>query len=691
MRARTLLFFLFVSFFLIFTSSRDVFAGTELLRISEVQLSGGEGKTDNDFVEIFNSSTQDVSLDGWRLSKKTESGKEYSLRVFPNGMHIAAGKFFVWANSKDGFSGSLSADVASTATIAEDNTILLCHDVCIDADNVVDKIGIGSKSYEYETSPAFVPMGGRSVARKFNGGTIIDADDNASDFVLNCTPSPGHQDVSICKDKESETKQNWNGQSTVRFNEFLANPSGDERQEEFIELYNFGETDADLSGWTIHDASKTGSFIFLDKRIVAAKGFVAVRRSEFSFSLNNGKESLSLIAPDNSVVDVVTYDSAKEDVSWAHDGFAWRMTKHLTPGAENVFDDLPNASRIHVPKKVFSDVSAEFSVRSKYNVRWDFGDGHRSYKKKTRHTFSKEGEYVVQLRLSGESEDVVQMFTITVKKFPKYAVRIVEFSPNPKGKDSEGEYIVVENRSKKRVSLEGWSIATGSKSGKLVNHPLRETIVLKKGEKKRITRSESLFTLGNKVGFVELRYPNGKVAQKVRYEKAEGVSDDETYRKEKGKRWSWVASYDGAESLEETVKSEAYTITSNVLDDGSKPMNTIAQDSNTENFISVSSARIIGGSGEFEKKTRTVFLESKADTKYSAIFSDAIVLNESFKQSLSFSFSAKTNEHVWNAGGSYCFTISCVDAYAQSVAENQMVYRVRNAAGSVFRAFAFMK
>jgi hypothetical protein len=85
--------------------------------------------------------------------------------------------------------------------------------------------------------------------------------------------------------------------------------------------------------------------------------------------------------------------------------------------------------------------------------------------------------------------------------------------------------------------LKGWSIATGWKN--LYNHPITEDFEIKAGKKKEITKDFSKFTLNNKQTKIELRYPDGEVAYKLKYKK-DKISDDEIYAKVDSK-WQWIA------------------------------------------------------------------------------------------------------------------------------------------------------
>lgn len=337
----------------------------------------------------------------------------------------------------------------------------------------------------------------------------------------------------------------------VRLNEILPNPEGDESGE-FIELYNAGKQDVDLQFWSLQDKSK--AYTFSEKTIIKPGDYFVVKKKIFTFSINNSDEEISLLDPAGNIVDVMSFQKSKEGVSLGYDGTSWRACKKPTPGEDNIFNNAPGAKSVDVPKKAYKDVYAYFSVKTKdgdgdeTKVRWEFGDGKKSYKKETKHKYAETGTYEIVLKIDDGKEEVKKKFTVKVKKYPKEKVKIRGVMPNPKGKDTEGEYITLKNFEDKSIDLEGWSIATGRNSKKLVNHPITESFIIPAGESRKITREESKFTLGNKKSRIELRYPNGKLAYKVKYKREDGVEEDELYTKEDGE-WIWENGTDETESV----------------------------------------------------------------------------------------------------------------------------------------------
>jgi hypothetical protein len=154
-------------------------AGSHIL-IAAVQIAG-EAST-NDFVKLYNPSSATVDLDGWKLRKRSQTGVDYSLRTIPADMTIGPGKYFVWANSGDGFSASIGANISSTETLAGNNSIAL-----IDADgDIEDALAWGTGTGQYGEGAPYAdnPAAGQVLARKMSASAPTDTRSNADDFVL---------------------------------------------------------------------------------------------------------------------------------------------------------------------------------------------------------------------------------------------------------------------------------------------------------------------------------------------------------------------------------------------------------------------------------------------------------------------------------------------------------------------------
>ena len=82
-------------------------------------------------------------------------------------------------------------------------------------------------------------------------------------------------------------------------------------------------------------------------------------------------------------------------------------------------------------------------------------------------------------------------------------VTISEWLPNPQGKDSDGEWLELVNRSDTPVNLSGWYVTTGGTKKYLLSGNINA------GEYKVILRGETGFSLRNTDGELSLFNPRG--------------------------------------------------------------------------------------------------------------------------------------------------------------------------------------
>jgi len=208
-------------------------------------------------------------------------------------------------------------------------------------------------------------------------------------------------------------------------------------------------------------------------------------------------------------------------------------------------------------------------------------------------------------------------------------VKIVAVNANPKGSDADFETLTIANRSKKKINLDGWSIATGWK--KPSNHPIRGDFVIKAGKEREITREFSRFTLNNEKTKIELRYPDGEVAYAMKYKKKkDSIAEGEIYQKGK-KGWKWVA----AESLAQPSSPETEIIVAGA--DKPSVINN-AENNEANKVVEVSIADI---PNQPVRKNKIVLLSARPIAKIGMLDSQPRVLGA---------------ETVREAGGVYHFT-----------------------------------
>ncbi len=372
----------------------------------------------------------------------------------------------------------------------------------------------------------------------------------------------------------------------VRFNEILANPSGKESENEFIEIYNSSHKKINLSNWIIkytryyfykekkRSLLKVSTIKESDKYIILPQKFLILKRKDTHcanrkefvsqkfdkyicgrFNLyNSGEIKIELLNPQRKVISVINYKVESsfqrwlENVSFNYFSNGWQWSQYATKNKKNKKDSTLNL-KFTIPKEAYLNIYTFFKLKIKpfsqkriKKIIWDFGDGHRSYKLNTSHKYESQGKYKVKLTIFDGSHIIKKFFHLKVKKFPHYKIKIIKIVPNPSGKDKNKEYLVIYNKSKKNLNLKGWSIATGSKSNHLINHPIFKKFKVASHQSKHLTGKYSHFILANKKTTIELRYPDGGLAYKIRYKYKNGkknIPDDAIYFKRKGSAWKW--------------------------------------------------------------------------------------------------------------------------------------------------------
>ncbi len=469
------------------------------LLINEVFPNPKDAEEDNEFIEIYNPTSIPVSLVNWIISDASQTGKY----IIKNGTIPAHDYFTIYRSS---FKFALNNTGLETISLTSPNNIIMS--------TIFYNYTIEGKSFNRDT-----PW-----------------------YYANPTPNT----------LNTINPQNVNYPSLL-ITEILPNPIGDESVGEYIEIYNPHNFLVDLTDWMLCDKTMTSCYTFPQNEKIDPFHYLVIYRSVFKFALNNSNEKVLLIAPNQKTTSTASYNTtAKENVSYNFDLLKnlWRWSKILTPQKENVFNNIPEITKKNIDTVGYKNTYASFSAKAKdadhekMKVRWDFGDGHNSYLWKTRHKYLKNGIYHGSLRIQDGSEEIIYPFTITITKYPRTKLTITKVFPNPAGKDTGTEYITIKNTDKKKVNLINWSIATGTSSKTLVNHPITKSINIKKDSSLNISKKYASITLPNTQGQIELRSPDGTVVDTLTYKSLQkSVEENASYEKNE-EQWQWIIPID---------------------------------------------------------------------------------------------------------------------------------------------------
>ena len=518
-----------------------------------------------EWIELYNITNKEIILDGWTIEEG--SGAKTTLI----GIMSLSGdnKFFVIEKPK----GNLN----------NKGDIIILRD---SAGTLIDQAAYGNWDDGNTENNAPVTGDPYSVARKFDGQNSFN---NANDFAVTATLTKGASNI-ITKTKEeqeltdeisAEEKANYDYSNDIIITEIFPNPTGSDKENEFIELCNKGGRDVNLTGWKLGDESKK-RFEFKDAKningcqetlIIKVDEYFVIYRSESKIALNNGNDSVKLYQPlKDEPCQIVKYKKAVE--GWSYNletptkvgrkyNYVW--SEIVTPGTANEIKTInhPPIVDFDCPEKALigapilfdsSDTIDEDGDKLKFN--WNFGDGFTNNLSCPEHTFFQQGAWTVKLAVNDgenevEKEKIVMITSPLTTLLSKERgigsspsplegegrgdVIINEFLPNPEGADAEGEFIELYNQGEAQINLINWKvddIEGGSK-------PYTFDIDLWLGNKMRyvLHREESGLALNNTTDAVRLFNNFNELIEEIKYE---STIEGEAYARGKNGKWFWT-------------------------------------------------------------------------------------------------------------------------------------------------------
>jgi DNA/RNA endonuclease YhcR with UshA esterase domain len=273
---------------------------TTNIRISEFVVDPMEEAVE--WIELYNAGDT-LALDGWTI--EDASGKATDL----SGLAIDADSYLVIESPK----GKLNNDT-DTITLKDARGIIV-ESVVYGGDGYPapkdgNSLAHNGEVFEITEQPTpgsanliFVALENVEDVENTNTGVIPPGDQSLG--------GGGSEVSSEIKESQvdSETTKEVAILKTLRFVSLYPNTTGSDETEEYVEIQNVGDAPVDLLGWMIEDGS-TDRFTMKDSLVIDAGDTVRLLRTQTKITLNNGGDTLELIAPDETVVDKMTYGNA---------------------------------------------------------------------------------------------------------------------------------------------------------------------------------------------------------------------------------------------------------------------------------------------------------------------------------------------------------------------------------------------
>lgn len=314
------------------------------LLITEVQYDppGSGNDAGYEWVELHNPGTEPVGLAGWQLADARDAVPLPDAALGPGEiLVVAAGDGFT--EQHPGFGGRvlfLGGRIGNGLGNSGDQVRLLGSD-----GSVVDGLSYGEDTGLL--NPAIPDVPAEHSLERVPAGRDTDT---AADWIDQSVPTPGSTGAAVPPTDEPATAPPPTVAAGVQvvLNEYLPSPKdidwdGDGQvttADEWIELFNAGDVPISLRGWQLDDIADGGSapFALPDDAAIPPHGHLVYFGKTTKLQLNNGGDSVRLLAPDGSLRDETSFAKSSPDGAIARLGDGkgpWTDTLAPSPGQPN--------------------------------------------------------------------------------------------------------------------------------------------------------------------------------------------------------------------------------------------------------------------------------------------------------------------------------------------------------------------
>ena len=281
---------------------------------------------DKKYVEIYNTTNQNVDLAGWKIEYYARSSAKPVGKIFKDEVILANG-FLVLSNDK------MSADV-----IKFDNNLGLAQNdgsvVLLRPDgSISDTVGWGNNS---KSAGSPIKGGVKIVWRCFIDENIIDSKFLSGKNLNNQEVEPYSRPNCKSPEPKPEPSKELNKCEGLKLSEIASNVD-----EQFIEIINSGEKTVITMGCklTVGDSGVHENIGGIE---LNPGEFLVIKIKNTKLKLPKTKGKVYLLDEDGSKIDIAEYNNIPKSSSWSLIDDEWMQTFMITENSENIFKEYPD-------------------------------------------------------------------------------------------------------------------------------------------------------------------------------------------------------------------------------------------------------------------------------------------------------------------------------------------------------------
>jgi hypothetical protein len=302
--------------------------------INEIAWMGREASPNDEWIELYNNSSSQITLDGWKLVAE-DGTPEISLKG-----KIPSKGFFLLERTDDETLPNIKADLIYKGSLSNKGEDLKLID---SKGNLIDEVDCSSGWFEGDNKTK------RTMERK---DALVSGSD-PENWQLSKEPGGTPKDKNNVTKREIKTKKKTETKigrkfypSNVFINEILPSPEGPDAENEWIEIFNGNNFEVDLTDWKIRDkVGAVKTYKIPQGTKIEAFSFLVLKRPETKITLQNSVDGLELLDPTGKVVDKVNYQKAPLGQSFNRTPQGWKWSTTLTPGKKNIIAPLELAKK----------------------------------------------------------------------------------------------------------------------------------------------------------------------------------------------------------------------------------------------------------------------------------------------------------------------------------------------------------